>query len=562
MSRLCFIDWDHKRLTAVVAECLRGKAKVLDSWSEDTDLSPNPLMVEELGQLLKDRLKSRKMAVTGLIALIGRDRLIVRDQKYPVVTAAEEPGLVRLLTTREMLDDPQDVIIDYQPWSNRPSQGEHRALVFVLRREMLGTYEAIAKGAGLKLLGLLPRAVGLAAAMPAGTGARGLIAVGQGWRELLVVREGAVELDRGLADAGNMAQEARRGFAVFATTGGAMPGRIFATGAGLGEMDRLGEVLEVSVEDLELEGRPAPGAGQGSLIALMGAARVWSQDKPSVDFVHPRMPISQVSDSTKRMYLYGAAAAALLIVVSSAYWWHASGKQSELDKIRAHLDETKLGNTRLVEDEKKLKELANWDTANWLEELVDLACRVSDTKKILLTEITATPQPTIGGLVSPYSGRVEIKGVLPESTGDETELDKLDRELRKAGPDGYYLTKLRRTGKQFVLELQVKPRSPQDYVLVPPPRPAKEKGTKADSTPGLDGIIGANGSSEKKTIVEPGKDKLKVVDAGASESGAGVAADKAAPSPVKQGKIGGSKDGTSQESDGKGATGKEAGGEK
>ena len=183
MSRLCFIDWDHKRLTAVVAECLRGKAKVLDSWSEDTDLSPNPLMVEELGQLLKDRLKSRKMAVTGLIALIGRDRLIVRDQKYPVVTAAEEPGLVRLLTTREMLDDPQDVIIDYQPWSNRPSQGEHRALVFVLRREMLGTYEAIAKGAGLKLLGLLPRAVGLAAAMPAGTGARGLIAVGQGWRD-------------------------------------------------------------------------------------------------------------------------------------------------------------------------------------------------------------------------------------------------------------------------------------------------------------------------------------------------------------------------------------------
>jgi len=77
MARLCFIDWDHQRLTALVAECGRNKAKVLESWTEETELSPNPVMAEELGQFLKIRLKEKKQVVAGIVALVGRDRLIV-----------------------------------------------------------------------------------------------------------------------------------------------------------------------------------------------------------------------------------------------------------------------------------------------------------------------------------------------------------------------------------------------------------------------------------------------------------------------------------------------------
>jgi len=525
MARLCFIDWDHKRLTALVAECGRNKAKILESWTEETDLSPNPVMAEELGQFLKNRLKEKKLVVTGIVALVGRDRLVVRDQKFPAVTPSEEPGLVRLLTTKEVLDDANDVIIDYQPWVSQDNKAEKRALVYVLRREMMSTYENLAKGAGVKLVGLCPRAMGLAAALPQGQGTRGLVAVGHSWRQLLVVQDGAVELDRGLALGDTMAQEARRGFAVFGTIGGTQPGRIFAAGAAHQEMDRLGETLEIAVEELtDLQGVTGTGPGAASLVALVGMAQAWSRERPGVDFVHPRMPKNEISDSRKRLFLYGGAAAALLLMGGVAFWWHTGKKDSDISRMKADVDKLKLENQRFVEDEKRLKELAAWDTANWLEELVDLACRVTDTKKMLITEVVATPQLQVAGQSSPYTGRLTIKGILPDGTGDENELERLDKDLRTAGPEGYYLTKLRRTGKTFDFEILVKTRSPSDYVMTPPPPPKKkelkegENNKQKSEVPGKDGMVKDSvGNKAKAEVLSEAKDaKTKT---GEGESG-------------------------------------------
>ncbi len=535
MARLCFIDWDHLRLTALVAECGRNKAKILDSWSEETDLSPNPVMAEELGQFLKNRLKEKKQVVTGIVALVGRDRLVVRDQKYPAVNPSEEPGLVRLLTTKEVLDDPNDVIIDYQPWGSQDGKAEKRALVYVLRREMMSTYENLAKGAGVKLVGLCPRAMGLAAALPQGQGTRGLVAVGHSWRQLLVVQDGAVELDRGLALGDAMAQEARRGFAVFGTTGGTHPGRIFAVGAAHQEIDRLGESLEIAVEELsELEGLAGTGPGTASQVALIGMARAWSRERPGVDFVHPRMPKNEVSDARKRLFLYGGAAAALLLMGGAAFWWHTGNKESDIARMQADLDKLKGENQRYVEDEKRLKELASWDTANWLEELVDLACRVTDTKKMLITEVVATPQQQVAGQNSPYTGRLTIKGILPDGTGDENELERLDKDLRTAGPEGYYLTKLRRTGKTFDFEILVKARSPSEYVMAPP-APPKKKETKDGSKDSLKSITGAKDGTGKDSV--DGKSRGDATKAGKDAKAKGAEGESSGPkSPAGQSK--------------------------
>lgn len=524
MARLCFIDWDHQRLTVLVAECMRNRFKTVESWSEATDLSPNPVMAEDLGQFLKTRLRDKKHIVTGLVALVGRDRLVVRDQKYPPVSQAEEPGLVRLLTTKEILDDPNDVIIDYQPWVKADAKEEQRALVYVLRREMLTTYENIAKSAGLKLQGLCPRAMGLAAAMPEGAGTRGLIAVGSGWRQLLVVSHGAVEMDRGLALGDMMAQEARRGFAVFGTTGGANPGRIFATGATLQEVDQLGQTLELSIEDLEeMEGSPAGTPGGASFSALFGMAKAWSRGQPGVDFVHPRMPKNEISDNRKRAYLYGGAAAALLMVMGASFWWYSGNKENDLALTQAKIDDLKKENARFVEDGKKMKELANWDTANWLEELVDLASRLKDPKKLLVTEIIATPQAQAAGTQSPYTGRLEIKGMLPDGTGDEKELEKLDKELRSAGPEGFYLTKLKKTGKVFTLEVFVKARSPDEYTLVPQERKVEVKATDPKDKAGILTKDKDKGVAPK---VDSTNGKTKVIPAVGSEKSVGAVKDK------------------------------------
>src|SRR5262249_33266804 len=171
-----------------------------------------------------------------VLASIGRARVILKDVHYPPVPASDEPALVRFQTAKELSESPDDVVIDYTPLVNTGDlgervttlpaaqlAGERTAMAVVIRKEMVRSLQGLCKGAGLKLLALAPRPIGIAGALDrmrqgqtlVGT-VDAVVSVGPRWTELAILRGQTILLARALSVGPTLAAEIKRTLAVFA----------------------------------------------------------------------------------------------------------------------------------------------------------------------------------------------------------------------------------------------------------------------------------------------------------------------------------------------------------
>src|SRR5439155_25968725 len=104
-----------------------------------------------LGRLLRERLKDAGIQAAPVLACIGRDRVILKEIRYPSVPPHEEPAVVQFQVSKELTDAADEVVMDYTPLPESGRSGEQQALAFVIRRELLTTYETLSRAAGLKL---------------------------------------------------------------------------------------------------------------------------------------------------------------------------------------------------------------------------------------------------------------------------------------------------------------------------------------------------------------------------------------------------------------------------
>ena len=131
MARFLAIDWEQQQLHVVQASTVRGGVRVEQalSWSFPEPLTA--IAAEGLGKKLREALKEANVTAAPVLACVGRERVILKELRYPAVPALQEPAIVRFQAAKELTESPEDSIIDYTPMGNGSASGERHALAVV-----------------------------------------------------------------------------------------------------------------------------------------------------------------------------------------------------------------------------------------------------------------------------------------------------------------------------------------------------------------------------------------------------------------------------------------------
>jgi Tfp pilus assembly PilM family ATPase len=505
LAKYLAIDWDQKQLHVVAGTVNRGVVKVTRAVVWDEERAPNPAEAEALGELLRERLKAEKIAPAPVLLCVGRDRVILKEVRYPQVPQAEEPGVVRFQAVKELTDAADEVVIDYTTAGETNGSGERRAYVLALRRELLAAYQTLCRSAGLKLLAVTPRpfaALGcLEQALPGGTGlpapepaaATALLTVAGRWAELCIAGQGRVLLARHLAVGDTLPGEVRRSLALQAGQQRQNPVRVLYL-AGDDEAgslrQRLETVLTLPVHALDPLAGSAPAGlsarSRGAFTGPVGLLHAWAKAEPlPINFVAPKEP-KRPRDPNKHRLIFAASALAALVVGGIAF---AYAELASKDREIARLTFKKLDlDSQLVmvdEEAKRLKAISEWEEGAivWLDELYDLVERFPDSNGIRMTTLTADSM-TRGK--DKYVARMNLKGV---TTSDYTYIDTLEARLDE---EKYYRPLPKKMDQntssrqerfrfplQFTTGVQIEKRPPSEYSLqLQPPDRNEGRGSR------------------------------------------------------------------------------------
>lgn len=495
MARFLALDWDHSQLHLVAATTKHTTVQVQRAIVLKEERIPNLATAEALGQHLRELLKREKIAPAPVLISVGRDRVILKEIVYPQVPPVEEPAIVRFQALKELTHAPDEVVIDYSPMPDVGPNGEKRAQVLILRREMLMAYEALCKAAGLKLHGIAPRPFGTAmclkrlagTALPPVEGAAAILTVAEQWAEFCVVRDGSLLQARSLAATAPGAENAllgeiRRNLAVYAGQTPQHPVRALYLAEG-GNRAALRELLQntlaIPVHVLDpfagLQLADLPSGPRGSFAGVLGIVHAHADKRGlPIDFLHPKEPKSE--RNPHKLQLIAGIAAAVLLLAAGAGWGYS--RIARFDQQIAALSRDKINMdsllTSLDEDEKRVKAISEWADSEvvWLDELYDLTERFPSIESVRLTEWVGIPSPQSGKNKTKHAGHISLKGV---TTAESQMLDNLIYRL--AEDKDHYVVNLREkrpnnTGlergrfvQQFTATVDVVPRQPGDYTL-------------------------------------------------------------------------------------------------
>lgn len=519
MARFIALDWDNKQLNIVSANVGKNGIQLQKAVSFQEEQSPNLAEAEALGNLLRDRLKSSGIAPAPVLISVGRDRVIVKDVRYPPVPAAEEPALVRFQAVKEITDAPEDVVIDYTVVGE--GSGDRRAMALILRRELLNTYSAICKAAGLKLAGVTPRPFGILACLDQAVGkavmtsdpdhadsALAVLTLSDTWAEFCVARNGTLMLARSIPVAGNLSGEVRRNLSVHAGQSPKNPIRALFV-AGKEEQQNalrlsLGDSIGLPVYSLdpfgELERPDLPAKGRSAFTGAVGLLHLQaSLGEMPINFAHPKEP-KPPKDPNRLRIIAAAAVAAVLLVAAGVYGYLAiSAKDAQIDKLGIQQTALKKQLEVLEEDAKRIKAIGDWTGTEvvWLDELYDMTDRFPDVTNIRLTSLTA--DPIAKSAKETHVARMAVKGITQDRAAIDTLLGRLVQEGQpeksyyrvdaphvapNTGVDRFRFT------QQFNTKVDIESRPPEKYIrhLVVPDAPAPGRGGRGG--PGRGGMPG------------------------------------------------------------------------
>jgi hypothetical protein len=421
LARFLGIDWtpgshgQAPQLCVVEASVHRGKVAVQRALSWPEAPGPDPAGAAEAGRRLREHLKEAGIAPAPVLFAVGRDRVVFREVRYPDVPAAEVAAVVHYQAAKELAFPAEEAVIDYTLCSSPGPLGEKRALVAVLRKELLSAIQKTCQAAGLHLEGVSARPFALLANWQAQTGAAAdgaaevsaAFVVTNGAGELCVARGSellfsravtAAAVGNGDAPAAAFLPELRRSLAAHGSQSPQQPvrtlyvaGEQVATGHGV-----LAASLGLKVVPFDpLSGTDLPDlARKESFAGALGMvqARVLHGRLP-VDFLAPKKPRPPVN--RKKHYLIAAAALllVLLVGVGVAYGLMAASRDGQIEELAAKNEALDKEIKAYGDVDKRLEAIDAWSGQEMvvLDELYDLVAEFPDQPGIRITKASWTP---------------------------------------------------------------------------------------------------------------------------------------------------------------------------
>lgn len=496
MARFLALDWDQNQLH-LIAATVKGNAVQVQKalvWQETR--IPNPAEAEALGQVLRDRMRSAGISPAPVLACLGRDRVIVKEVRFPPVPAHEEPAVVRFQAVKELTDSPEDAVIDYITLGVHTG-GDTKAAALVIRREQLQTYQTLCQAAGLKLAALTPRTVGIAACLrkvmgttvvtPAPEPANATIAVvvvHERTAEMCVLKGSNFLLTRSLPAGPNLASDVRRTLSVHAGQSPQFPvAAVYVAGREATELrQRLTELSEIPVHTFDpFAGSSAadlPQGNRGTFAGAMGMLFAQGEGQLPINFVAPRQP--RAPETGNFRFFIRVAAACFLgfvaimllgMVVQASYERENADLKERLAKKEQELKNTKVNAIRL-------KAIDDWDNVVVLDEYYDVTKKI-DLKVMKVTAFKMEPVARKPG--SSMTGKATIQGEMIGKSSAATVAGQLVK--RYEAERDYYDPQVPDIDSKkgtFSLVVYVARRSPEEHVatLSPSELKAPVKGGK------------------------------------------------------------------------------------
>src|SRR5262245_56915945 len=230
LPRYLGIDWDNNRLHVAEVVTGRGGVRVERAAVCQGEFAVAPGRGEAAGLKLRERLKAAGFTLAAPVTVcLGRDRVVVKEVRFPNVPANEEPNVVRFQAAKEFTDPAETLVLDYAVGDKRGPGGERVATVWGVKKEVVTFLKAACAAAGLKLKAILPRSLGVAAclsrsagtaltpALPEADAAVAVLTIADTWADFSVVRGDTVLFSRAAPpSADHLAGEVRRNLAVYA----------------------------------------------------------------------------------------------------------------------------------------------------------------------------------------------------------------------------------------------------------------------------------------------------------------------------------------------------------
>lgn len=515
MSRLLAIDAETGVVHVAAGSPKGGTMRVDRAVSLRLGGTLTPANAAELGRELREALKASGVAPAPVVAVVGRERLIIKDVTLPPdVPSDREPDVVRFQAQKDMTESPDSVVLDYYRLDRDSAAGQSLVVSASVRKDVINAYKTFCQSAGLRLVAVTPRSLGSLAAYDraVATGAvtapeerRPSIAImtrGEKWGELLIARDGQVVFSRvisaaALASETMLLGEMRRNLAVYNGQNAQQPvqGVYVAESTGPGSWSgRLRAALNVPVQSFDpLDGVEHDVAVDaiGHFAPLVGLLSLKSQGRTPIDFISPRQPIIRVSKA--RQWTTGLVGLFSVLVIAGLGlgYMKLRAKDSELRRAMQLRTELETEVSNLEKDRKRIAAFNEWNDQriNWLDELYDFTYEFPDIKasatrleqfrgeprqpeknsKIklvgrVIVKVSTDSAPAFAGLQANLRGDKHYHGIVPTNKG--------------AGGIGTRL-------QAYELRAEIERRPPNEFIRVLEAKvPSKPRRGKEDSEGG------------------------------------------------------------------------------